>query len=151
MPWVSYDFMLQHPFESLEDLKETYFLVKELPGRYVLQLHGLNFLPGTDIVSMAVEQGLFTQAELDRIMFAPMEEQFGAYWKQETSLESQLWYALIFLWQWEAMRERCLVYEQDPVEYRQEIFKAYRQAQGLSRRREWRKKLDMAARRFGLR
>ena len=99
----------------------------------------------------AVEQGLFTQAELDRIMFAPMEEQFGAYWKQETSLESQLWYALIFLWQWEAMRERCLVYEQDPVEYRQEIFKAYRQAQGLSRRREWRKKLDMAARRFGLR
>lgn len=143
MPWVSYDFMLQHPFESLEDLKETYFLVKELPGRYVLQLHGLNFLPGTDIVSMAVEQGLFTQAELDRIMFAPMEEQFGAYWKQETSLESQLWYALIFLWQWEAMRERCLVYEQDPVEYKQEIFKAYRQAQGLSRRREWRKKLDM--------
>ena len=99
----------------------------------------------------AVEQGLFTQAELDRIMFAPMEEQFGAYWKQETSLESQLWYALIFLWQWEAMRERCLVYEQDPVEYKQEIFKAYRQAQGLSRRREWRKKLDMAARRFGLR
>ena len=78
MPWVSYDFMLQHPFESLEDLKETYFLVKELPGRYVLQLHGLNFLPGTDIVSMAVEQGLFTQAELDRIMFATMEEQFGA-------------------------------------------------------------------------
>ena len=151
VPWVSYDFMLQHPFESLEDLKETYFLVKELPGRYVLQLHGLNFLPGTDIVSMAVEQGLFTQAELDRIMFAPMEEQFGAYWKQETSLESQLWYALIFLWQWEAMRERCLVYEQDPVEYKQEIFKAYRQAQGLSRRREWRKKLDMAARRFGLR
>ena len=57
-------------------------------------------------------------------MFAPMEEQFGAYWKQEAPrlVEPRLWYALIFLWQWEAMRERCLVYEQDPVEYKQENF-----------------------------
>ena len=132
VPWVSYDFMLRHPFETIEDLKETYFLVKDLPGDYILQLHGLNFLPGTDIVPLAVEQGLFTGEELDEIMFAPMAQQFGAYWKQETSQESQLWYILTALWQWPQLRPVCLACETDP----------------LAHRRDWRKKGDMVRRRF---
>ena len=93
--WGSFDLMLQHPFETIEDLKESYRLVQRFPGRYELQLHGLNFLPGTDIVDMAIQQGYYTPAELERIMYAPMEEQFGAYWKREVSLESQLWYEMI--------------------------------------------------------
>ena len=52
--WGSFDLMLQHPFETIEDLKESYRLVQKFPGRYELQLHGLNFLPGTDIVDMAI-------------------------------------------------------------------------------------------------
>lgn len=148
VPWVSYDFMLQHPFETIEDLKETYFLVKDLPGDYILQLHGLNFLPGTDIVPLAVEQGLFTQEELDAIMFAPMEQQFGAYWKQETSQESQLWYILTALWQWPQLRPVCLACETDPLAHRQELLAAYRRAQRLARRRDWKKKGDMVRRRF---
>ena len=64
--WGSFDLMLQHPFETIEDLKESYRLVQKFPGRYELQLHGLNFLPGTDIVDMAIQQGYYTPAELDR-------------------------------------------------------------------------------------
>lgn len=148
VPWVSYDFMLQHPFETIEDLKETYFLVKDLPGRYILQLHGLNFLPGTDIVPLAVEQGLLTQKELDEIMFAPMAQQFGAYWQQETSQESQLWYLLTALWQWPALRPLCLACEADPLAHRKELLAAYRKAQRLERQRNWKKKGDMVRRRF---
>ena len=75
--WGSFDLMLQHPFETIEDLKESYYLVQKFPGRFELQLHGLNFLPGTDIVNMAIQQGYYTPAELERIMYAPMVETGG--------------------------------------------------------------------------
>lgn len=108
--WASYDFMLQHPFETLDDLKETYWLVKRLRRPYELQLHGLNFLPGTDIVPMAIEQGYLTEEEMDKIMYAPMEDQFGAYWQLETSPESSLWYRMTYCLQFPILRqlaERC--------------------------------------------
>lgn len=150
IPWVSYDFMLQHPFERLEDLKETYFLVKKLPGRYILQLHGLNFLPGTDIVPMAIEQGFYTQEEMDEILFAPMDAQFSAYWKQSPSLESQLWYHLISLWQWPSLRPLCLRCEENPLRFQQEIARACQKARRLEHQRSLRKKLDLALRRLHL-
>lgn len=136
IPWVSYDFMLCHPFESLEDLKQTYFLVKALELPFRLQLHGLNFLPGTDIVSLAVEQGIYTREELDRIMYAPMAEQFGAYWDQEAGLEHQLWYQLIFLWQWRGMHRRCLQYEKAPLAYAKAIQQDYWMACRMDHLRE---------------
>lgn len=146
VPWVSYDFMLRHPFESLEDLKETYFLVKDLQPPFKLQLHGLNFLPGTDIVPLAIQRGIYTREELDRIMYAPMEEQFGAYWAQEDDLEHRLWYQLTFLWQWRGLRRRCLGYETDPLAHAKAIQRDYRLACRLDRLRELGKKGDTAAR-----
>ena len=77
--WASYDFMLQQPFEKIEHLKETYYLVREMAMPMELQLHGLNFLPGTDIVDMAINAGLISREEMDKIMYAPMKEQFAAY------------------------------------------------------------------------
>lgn len=146
VPWVSYDFMLRHPFESLEDLKETYFLVKDLQHPFKLQLHGLNFLPGTDIVPMAVEQGIYTREEMENILFAPMEEQFGAYWVQGDALENRLWYQLTFLWQWRGLARRCLVYERDPVAYQEAIQRDYQRACRWDRLRDQRQKGDTAAR-----
>lgn len=126
--WASYDFMLRHPFEKLEHLKETYELVKQLHGRYELQLHGLNFLPGTDIVPMAVEAGYFTENEINEVMYAPMSEQFGAYWKRENSRDDKLWYELIYLWQFKRMRKYALKYESDPVKHEKEIDELYSKA-----------------------
>lgn len=94
--WASYDFMLQHSFESIEDLKQTYFLVKELYQPFELQLHGLNFFLGTDIVDLAISEGIVSKERMDEIMYAPMSEQFHAYWKQETDPLSQLWYRMIY-------------------------------------------------------
>ena len=131
--WGSFDLMLQHPFETIQDLKESYHLVQKFPGRYELQLHGLNFLPGTDIVDMAIAQGIYTPAELDQIMYAPMEEQFGAYWKREVSPESQLWYEMIYCWQFPVFRSRLLHWEEDPLPHAADIHRAYRQAERLSR------------------
>ncbi len=133
--WGSFDLMLQHPFETIEDLKESYYLVKRFPGRYELQLHGLNFLPGTDIVDMAVQQGYYTPEELEKIMYAPMCEQFGAYWKRETSLESQLWYQMIYCWQFRSLRAKVARWESDPLPYEKEIGALYAKAERLAKAR----------------
>lgn len=123
--WCSYDFMLQHPFESIDDLKESYWLAKKIPGRYELQLHGLNFLPGTDIVSMAIEAGYYTPEEMDRIMYAPMSEQFGTYWQRETTRESDLWYKMIFLLQFKSFRNQVEKFEADPFQHGEKIDRLY--------------------------
>ena len=113
--WATYDFMLQHPFETTQDLQETYWLVKRLCPPFALQLHGLNFLPGTDIVNLAIEQNYFTQEELMSIMYAPMEEQFGTYWKRDGGAENRLWYQMIYCLQFRPLRRLMSGYEHEPV------------------------------------
>lgn len=146
--WASYDFMLQHPFETADTMRETYELVKRLEGCYELQLHGLNFLPGTDIVPMAVEQGRLTREEMDSILYAPMAEQFNAYWKQEDDPVSRLWYQLIFLWQFPCFRRRCLRYEQDPLAFRAHIGRDHARGLRLARLRYLYKKARVVLKRL---
>lgn len=138
--WASYDFMLRHPFETLADLQQTYWLVKKMHGPFELQLHGLNFLPGTDIVPMAIEQGYFTAEEMDAVMYAPMEEQFGAYWKRENEPDSKMWYAMIYCLQFPSTRRKVEQWENDPAAHRAEIDALYEKAQKLARRRYYYKK-----------
>ncbi|MBE6680457.1 MAG: radical SAM protein [Ruminococcaceae bacterium] len=127
--WASYDFMLQHPFEKIEHLKETYYLVKKLASPLELQLHGLNFLPGTDIVDMAINEGLISREEMDEIMYAPMQTQFDAYWKREDERESRLWYRLAYCWQYKSCRSKCELYEKDIFKYENEIDAMYAKCQ----------------------
>ena len=146
--WGSFDLMLQHPFETIPDLKASYDLVKEFPTPYELQLHGLNFLPGTDIVDMALEQGIYTPEEMNRVMYAPMETQFGAYWQRETSQESQAWYEMIYCWQFPVFRSSLRRWEQDPLAHQQAIHRSYRLALRLARLRYLRKKGGVVLRRL---
>jgi radical SAM superfamily enzyme YgiQ (UPF0313 family) len=106
--WASYDFMLRHPFERLEDLKQTFELVKGFRGSYELQMHGLNFLPGTDIAVKAVEEGVVSAEDMQKIMWAPMCEQFGAYWQLENSRDSNSWYRLTYCLQFKSARRRAI-------------------------------------------
>ncbi|MDD6160844.1 MAG: B12-binding domain-containing radical SAM protein [Oscillospiraceae bacterium] len=145
--WCSYDFMLQHPFETIEDLKESYYLAKEMYGPFELQLHGLNFLPGTDIVPMAIEAGYYTEEEMDAIMYAPMEEQFNAYWKQNISRESDLWYKMIDCLQYKSLRSKVIRFEEDPLSHGDEIDRLYAKAKKLERWRYLYKKSRIALKR----
>lgn len=133
--WASYDFMLCHPFETTETLQETFNLVKQFPGRFELQLHGLNFLPGTDIVSMAVEQGYLSQDEMDAVMYAPMEEQFSAYWMRENQAESRLWYRLIYCLQFPVLKARAEKMANAPLRYEKQIDRLYQTGLRLAKLR----------------
>ena len=146
--WGSFDLMLQHPFETIPDLKASYDLVKEFPTPYELQLHELNFLPGTDIVDMALEQEIYTPEEMDRVMYAPMETQFGAYWQRETSQESQAWYEMIYCWQFPVFRPSLRRWEQDPLAHQQAIHRSYRLALRRARLRYLTKKGGVVLRRL---
>ncbi len=146
--WGCFDFMLQHPFETIDDLKESYRLAKKLYGPLELQLHGLNFLPGTDIVPMAIEAGYYTKEEMDRIMFAPMDEQFGAYWHRETTRESDLWYKMIFCVQFGSIRKKIERFEDDPLAHAEEIDRLYEKAQKYTRIRYLYKKSRIVLKRL---
>ena len=145
--WASYDFMLQHPFEKIEHLKETYYLVREMAMPMELQLHGLNFLPGTDIVDMAINAGLISREEMDKIMYASMKEQFAAYWKREDERESRLWYRLIFCLQIKSCRKKCDLYATDIDMYEADIDRMYEKCVKAAHRRHVGKKLHVVMKR----
>lgn len=146
--WASYDFMLLHPFETADTMRETYELVKGLPGRYELQLHGLNFLPCTDIVPMAVEGGYVTAEAMEATLYAPMAEQFQTYWHEQGDPDSRRWYALTYLWQFPNLRKRCLAWEGEPQSHADDIDALCAKAQRMERRRYLRKKAGVVLRRL---
>ncbi len=108
VPKVIYDFMIHHPFESLEELKETYRLCLELKPPFELQIHGLHFLPGTDIVQMALDAGYYSCEEMNAKMYGSLKEQFESwYWDVSASEnidEITCWTSMIFLTQFPSLR-----------------------------------------------
>ncbi len=105
-PVVSYDFMCGIRLKPCRILKDTFSLCLNLDPPFDLNLHGLNFLPGTDIVQMAVSAGLFSGAEMEEIMFSGMRSQFDMYWgsDQKAAGTEKVWMSLIYLTQFKGLR-----------------------------------------------
>lgn len=98
VPQVIYDFILQHPFESIEDIRKSFNLSMKLALPFELQLHALNYFPGTDICNMVVNKGIMSKSQLEDIMYSPMKEQYKKYWQLNNhSAESNFWYSLIVM------------------------------------------------------
>jgi radical SAM superfamily enzyme YgiQ (UPF0313 family) len=132
IPKVVYDFILRHPFESPEQLRETHELVKQLPRPYTLQLHDLNWLPGADITQMAVDAGFHTSEEMDAMLAAPMEEQYARWWqKPDVSPERDRVYKLIYIEQFPALARKAP----------SKAEKTYKKARKLARRRHYAQKI----------
>ncbi len=100
VPQIVYDFMLRHPFEKEEDIRQTYELCTRLAKPFELQLHGLSFLPGTDIVGIAIAQGILDRKQAEAVLYGPMQQQYNIYWGQENqNVMMDFWYSLIYLTQ----------------------------------------------------
>jgi anaerobic magnesium-protoporphyrin IX monomethyl ester cyclase len=64
-----YDFIVENPYETREDLLETVRLLVDLPRPYVTRVYALSFFPGTP---------LYEKASADGMLFAGMyEKTFG--------------------------------------------------------------------------
>jgi radical SAM superfamily enzyme YgiQ (UPF0313 family) len=60
---VSYDFILDIPWESEEDILETLRLIIQIPKPYVLNLFSLTFFPGTELYDKAVRDKIITDSK----------------------------------------------------------------------------------------
>lgn len=94
---ITYDFILRHPFENEEDIRQTYELCTELERPFELQLHGLGFLPGTDITGIAEKYGI--DAPLSESgPGIPMKTVYRDYWGRKSSDPAiNFWYSLIYM------------------------------------------------------
>jgi radical SAM superfamily enzyme YgiQ (UPF0313 family) len=143
VPQLIYDLMLRHPFETVETIKETYEMCLGFKLPFELQLHGLSFLPGADIVPKALEMGLVTQEEMHDLMHAPMQKQFDRHWKFENAdPKINYWYDLIFLTQFPSMRKQVLELAKDDESpaNRQRLDKLFAKGKKKARLRYWRHK-----------
>ena len=123
VPQVIFDFMLQHPFETEEDIKETYIFCTQLARPFELQLHGLNFLPGTDIVDMALDMKIFTPEQMDTMMHEDsMQAQYNNHWGSKAGRDkrSEFWYRLIFMSQFPYYRGKASKLANNPDKQYQE-------------------------------
>ncbi len=115
VPHIIYDLMLRHPFEMEDTIRETFEFCLAMPRGFSLQMHGLNFLPGTDIVTMAVERGLVPPDEMDALTSAGMEEQYSFHWKRDNQNPViNFWYHLIYLTQFRLTRGKATRLARDP-------------------------------------
>ena len=119
VPVVYYDLMICHPFESVDQLKETFDLCLELEPPFRLNIHGLNFLPGTDIIKMAIDRGLYTEEEMDKLMYGSLQEQYDRHWGPHASSfhdasAKNSWADLIYLTQFHEIRDKVIVLSKDP-------------------------------------
>jgi radical SAM superfamily enzyme YgiQ (UPF0313 family) len=113
--WVNYDLLLGHPFETVEQLKESYELCVKLPGRFSLQVHGMVMLPGADIVEEAVKKGVYTREEMDEMLYSPTERQYTLFYEvRHANPEVDFWYKLIFMTQVPLMRGTIQRLAKDP-------------------------------------
>jgi len=105
VPRVIYDFILRHPFETEEDIIKSFELCMKLHPPFELQLHALNFFPGTDIVEKAIKLNVIDRNELEKIMYAPIKEQYKAYWGvNDNDIMINFWYSLIYMTQFKTIR-----------------------------------------------
>ncbi|MCL2080556.1 MAG: B12-binding domain-containing radical SAM protein [Oscillospiraceae bacterium] len=143
VPQLIYDLMLRHPFETAETIKETYEMCVNFKLPFELQLHGLSFLPGADIVDKAIEMKLVTPEAMRELMHAPIQKQFDYHWKFENSDgRINYWYDLIFLTQFKSMRKAVLELAKDDLspENRKRAAELVKKGGKLARARYWRHK-----------
>ena len=85
---------------------------------------------------------------MDRVMFAPMSEQFKAFHRGSDDRESNLWFDIMYLWQFKRFQKKCLEYEKDVFAHEKEILRDYATAQKMAKLRYVRKKSTIVFKRI---
>ncbi len=124
IPEVYYDLMISHPLETMKEIKETFELCLQLEPPFRLEIHGLAFLPGAEIINIALKQGVCTLEEIENsfnLSFKENDTLFrGAsmgYFGNEQ--KKKVWTDLIYLSQFENIRPEVIRLSESP--YKNEV------------------------------
>lgn len=97
---VGYDFIVDIPWLSEENLRGTFKLVMQLPHPFDLSIHSLSFLPGAALTDRALAEGKIKREEVSRAN-QPLPLRFESFlWKSGLSSRSHrsaYWHSLIYL------------------------------------------------------
>ncbi|KAB2953802.1 radical SAM protein [Heliorestis acidaminivorans] len=131
VPEVIFDLILDSPFESVEDLEMTYHLCMKLHKPFKLQMHGLHFLPGTDIEKVAVRKGVLSWEDLKKQQNRPIEEQYRSFlwWTHTGSHEDReraYWKIMIYLTQFGWTSRMMPVFQRDLFKRKPELMNILR-------------------------
>lgn len=138
---VYYDLIICHILESVTELKETFDLCLNLQAPFGLQIHGLSFLPKTDIIQTLIEKELYTEEELEEIFNAPFEENYKQwngpaenFYAENT--EKKVWADLIFLSQFPIIRSSILKLSKKPQKNSNKISKLKTTIESFSKEKQ---------------
>ncbi len=124
IPEVYYDLMICHPLETLKEIKETFDLCLQLEPPFNLEIHGLSFLPGSDILNIAVEKGIYSKKELEDMFYVSYEEHIRQVYDvryYEIEHKKEIWADLIFLTQFNSIRKSVINLSRNPYKNEKKI------------------------------
>ena len=85
----TYDFIIEHPWESPTELEENFDLLESLQPPFQINMHNLFFLPRTALADRAVQEGVTTEAAmLDAILADPHQAARRIRWTRGIPLQS---------------------------------------------------------------
>jgi len=97
---VGYDFIVDIPWLTEENLRGTFKLIMQLPEPFEVGIHSLSFLPGTAITQRALAEGKIRKEQVSRAN-QPLPERFESHlWKSGLSARDRsaaFWHSLIYL------------------------------------------------------
>ncbi|MGD0111359.1 MAG: radical SAM protein [Armatimonadota bacterium] len=97
---VGYDFIVDIPWLTEENLRGTFSLIMQLPEPFEVGIHSLSFLPGTAITERALAEGKISKEQVSRAN-QPLPERFESHlWKSGLSARSRssaFWHSMIYL------------------------------------------------------
>lgn len=121
---VYYDLMICHPLETLKEIKETFDLCMQLQGPFRLEIHGLSFLPGSDIVDIAIKKGIYTKEEIENMFYVSYEEHIKQVYDVKyygIEHKKEIWADLIYLTQFDDVRNKIIKLSKDPYKNEKKI------------------------------
>ncbi|MBQ4123157.1 B12-binding domain-containing radical SAM protein [bacterium] len=134
---VYYDLIICHILENISELKETFDLCMKLSAPFGLQIHGLSFLPKTDIIQTMINDGLYTEDELNNIFNAPFEENYRQWNGPRSDYyadnpEKEMWANLIYLTQYKSIRKKLINFIKSPKKNEKRIKELKRKMENLT-------------------
>ncbi len=71
-----FDFIIDNPYESKDDILETLRFITEMPRPYHLNLFSLTLFPGTELYQKALDDGLITKDEYSMKVYRVYEKKY---------------------------------------------------------------------------
>jgi radical SAM superfamily enzyme YgiQ (UPF0313 family) len=115
-----YDFILDNPYETKEDLAEAFQLLLELPRPTSLEIFSLRFFPRTNITERALNDGIINEEDIEGVVEKPFRSylhQFHESLNHDNAFYSMLFYLSQLKFSFRRMEFHYFIISDEPNPY----------------------------------